>query len=68
MWAAHDVRVRRRIVKQVEHPLMGWLEFECQVLHIPAADQRLIVYCAEPGSPTHQAFRRLAQQVAACAT
>ena len=64
MWASHDVKVRRRIVKRVEHPLMGWLEFECQVLHISTADQRLIVYCAEPGSPTHEAFRRLAQQAA----
>ena len=61
MWASHDVQVRRRIVKSVEHPLVGWLEFECQVLHISTADQRLIVYCAEPGSPTQQAFRRLAR-------
>jgi transcriptional regulator with XRE-family HTH domain len=64
MWASHDVQVRRRIVKRVEHPLAGWLEFECQVLHISTADQRLIVYCAEPGSPTHRAFRQLAQQAA----
>lgn len=62
MWAAHDVRVRRRIVKRVEHPLVGWLEFECQVLNVSTADQRLIVYCAEPGSPTHAAFKRLAEQ------
>ena len=65
MWASHDVQVRRRIVKRVEHPLAGWLEFECQVLHISTADQRLIIYCAEPGSPTHAAFRRLAQHAAA---
>ncbi|HZM79790.1 MAG TPA: helix-turn-helix transcriptional regulator [Candidatus Limnocylindrales bacterium] len=64
MWASHDVKVRRRIVKRVEHPQVGWLEFECQVLHVSTADQRLIVYCAEPGSPTHDAFRRLARQAA----
>lgn len=68
MWAAHDVQVRRRIVKRVEHPLAGRLEFECQVLHVSTADQRLIVYCAEPGSPTHEAFRGLARQAAAVAT
>jgi transcriptional regulator with XRE-family HTH domain len=60
MWAAHEVEVRRRIVKQVKHPLAGPLEFECQVLHIPDTDQRVIVYCAAPDSPTQQAFRRLA--------
>jgi transcriptional regulator with XRE-family HTH domain len=64
MWAAHDVEVRRRIVKRVEHPLTGPLEFECQVLHVPDTDQRLIVYCAAPGSPTQEAFRRLAAHAA----
>jgi hypothetical protein len=60
MWAAHEVEVRRRVVKRVKHPDVGPLEFECQVLHVPDTDQRLIVYCAAPGSPTQQAFRRLA--------
>jgi hypothetical protein len=60
MWADHDVEVRRRVVKRFVHPQVGPLEFECQVLHIPDTGQRLIVYCAAPGSPTHQAFRTLA--------
>lgn len=60
MWAAHDVEVRGAITKSVEHPEEGPLVFACDVLHIQATDQRLIVYCAEPGSPTHAAFRRLA--------
>jgi transcriptional regulator with XRE-family HTH domain len=59
MWAAHEVEVRRQMVKRVEHPVAGPLEFECQVLHVPDTDQRLIVYCAAPGSPTAEAFRRL---------
>jgi transcriptional regulator with XRE-family HTH domain len=63
MWAAHEVEERRRIVKRVKHPDAGPLEFECQVLYVPDADQRLIVYCAAPGSPTQEAFRRLAGQV-----
>lgn len=60
MWDAHEVQVRRRIVKRIEHPDVGMLEFECQVLHITATDQRMIVYSAEPGSPTQQRFRELA--------
>jgi transcriptional regulator with XRE-family HTH domain len=62
MWSAQDVEVRRRTVKRFDHPLAGPLEFECQVLHIPDTDQRLILYCAEPGTPTEAAFRRLADQ------
>jgi hypothetical protein len=65
MWAEHHVEERRRIVKRVDHPLAGHLEFECQVLHVPDADQRIITYCAEPGSPTHEAFLRLAAGTAA---
>jgi hypothetical protein len=43
----------------------GPLEFKCQVLHVPDADQRLIVYCAAPGSATQLAFRQLAGVTAA---
>jgi transcription regulator MmyB-like protein len=59
MWAAHEVEVRRPIRKRVSHPAAGPLEFDCHVLHIPDNDQRLVIYSAEPGSPTAQAFRRL---------
>lgn len=60
MWAEQEVEERRHIVKRFDHPVEGPLEFECHVLHVPDSDQRLVVYCAEPGSPTHAAFRRLA--------
>jgi len=59
MWAEYDVEERRRIVKRFDHPHLGPLVFDCQVLLVPGSDNRLIVYCAEPGSPTHDAFRRL---------
>ena len=59
MWARHDVEVRRQIRKRIPHPVAGPLEFECQVLHVPDTDQRLIIYCADPGSATAATFRRL---------
>jgi hypothetical protein len=34
--------------------------FECQVLHIAETGQRLIAYCAAPGSATEAAFAELA--------
>jgi transcriptional regulator with XRE-family HTH domain len=63
MWEAHEVEFRRPLVKRVTHPVAGPLEFECQTLHIPDAGQRIIVYCAAPGSATQAAFRRLASAV-----
>jgi transcriptional regulator with XRE-family HTH domain len=61
MWAEHEVETRRPLIKRVDHPLTGPIEFECQVLRIPETGQRLIVYCAAPGSPTQAAFRHLAE-------
>lgn len=61
MWHAHDVEVRRGHRKSVNHPDLGPLEFECQVLHIADTDQRMIVYCAVPGSRTAEVFTDLAR-------
>jgi MmyB-like transcription regulator ligand binding domain/Helix-turn-helix domain len=60
MWAAHEVEVRGPMLKRVHHPQAGPLEFECQVLHIAETGQRLIAYCAAPGSATEEAFIQLA--------
>jgi transcriptional regulator with XRE-family HTH domain len=60
MWAAHEVEVRGPMLKHVHHPLVGPLEFECQVLHVADTGQRVIAYCAAPGSATEAAFRELA--------
>jgi len=60
MWAAHEVEVRGPMLKRVDHPQAGPLEFECQVLHVAETGQRLITYCAAPGSATEEAFIQLA--------
>jgi transcriptional regulator with XRE-family HTH domain len=62
MWAAHQVEARGPMLKRIHHPQAGPLEFECQVLHIAETGQRLIAYCAAPGSPTEAAFSQLAAQ------
>jgi transcriptional regulator with XRE-family HTH domain len=62
MWEAHEVEVRGPMFKHVDHPQVGPLDFECQVLHVAETGQRLIAYCAAPGSATEAAFRRLADQ------
>ena len=59
MWATYEVEIRRPVRKRVSHPDAGPLEFDCHVLHIPDSDQRLVIYSAEPGSPTAHAFGRL---------
>ncbi|RMI28296.1 helix-turn-helix transcriptional regulator [Nocardia stercoris] len=56
MWSDHEVEVRRAHRKSVVHPEAGPLEFTCQVLHIADTDQRMIIYCADPGSHTAEVF------------
>jgi PAS domain-containing protein len=60
MWAEYEVEARGPMLKHVDHPQLGPLDFECQVLHIAETGQRLIAYCAAPSSPTESAFIRLA--------
>jgi transcriptional regulator with XRE-family HTH domain len=60
MWSAHEVEVRGPMMKHVDHPQAGPLEFECLVLHVAETGQRIIAYCATPGSATAEAFARLA--------
>jgi hypothetical protein len=64
MWGAHEVEARGPMLKRVDHPETGPLEFECQVLHISETGQRIITYCAAPGSATEAAFLQLAAQPA----
>ena len=47
------------------HPQAGPLEFECLTLQITETGQRLIAYCAAPGSATEAAFRQLARPASA---
>ncbi|NYH53056.1 transcriptional regulator with XRE-family HTH domain [Nocardiopsis arvandica] len=62
MWESREVRSRRGFTKRVEHPLVGTLVFECQVLYVPDTDQRVMMYVPEPESPTERALARLAAE------
>ncbi|MEU4546347.1 helix-turn-helix transcriptional regulator [Nonomuraea dietziae] len=60
LWAEHEVKVRREQRKQIIHPAVGVIDAICQVLPVPdREDLRLVLYTTEPGSPSHQALRRL---------
>ena len=51
---------RPTATKRIPHPVVGDLELDCQTLDITACDQRLILYTAAPGTPSHEALRLLA--------
>ncbi|KIF74310.1 XRE family transcriptional regulator [Streptomyces sp. 150FB] len=59
LWAAHDVRAEPTLRKTVDHPLIGPVTVNCDVLDITDRDQRVVIYTAEPGSPAEEALRLL---------
>ncbi|MFF4017483.1 helix-turn-helix transcriptional regulator [Streptomyces sp. NPDC001843] len=61
LWATHDVKEKSHGVKRLRHPLVGALSLNFESFRMTDdADQSLIVYHAEPGSPSAEALRLLA--------
>jgi transcriptional regulator with XRE-family HTH domain len=64
-WATHHVHLHRGGRKQIRHPVVGRLELMYDSMSIAAApDLTLLVYTAEPGSPTADALQLLASWAA----
>ncbi|MEU3617041.1 helix-turn-helix transcriptional regulator [Streptomyces sp. NPDC006872] len=59
LWAAHDVAARPTLCKTFDHPVVGPVTVNCDVLDIADRDQRVVIYTAAPGSPSEQALRLL---------
>jgi MmyB-like transcription regulator ligand binding domain len=60
MWARHDVSGRGRDSRRFHHREVGDLTLVCEVFSINSAPgQQLIIYQAEPGSPSERALTLL---------
>ncbi len=65
LWAAHDVRTHGAGTKRFRHPVVGELTFAYEELAITAEPGLvLLVYTAEPGSPSAERLRLLASWAA----
>lgn len=59
LWASHDVCAEPTLCKTLQHPLVGPVTVNCDVLDITDRDQRVVIYTAAPGSPSEEALRLL---------
>ena len=60
-WAAHNGKRHPTGVKRFHHPVVGELTLDFETLDLPGdPGQKLLVYSAEPGSPSRQALDLLA--------
>jgi hypothetical protein len=66
LWARHDIRRKTAESKRFRHPLVGELTLDYESLTVNSAPgQQLVVYQAEPGSPSEQALALLGSLAAA---
>jgi transcriptional regulator with XRE-family HTH domain len=60
LWARHDIRQKTHDIKRFGHPVVGELTLSYESLRVNSAPgQQLVVYQAEPGSPSEQALALL---------
>jgi hypothetical protein len=59
LWAEGRVASRRSSSKTIAHPELGRITLDCDVLLLPEADQRMVVYSAAPGTPAGEALALL---------
>ncbi|MFD0583389.1 MmyB family transcriptional regulator [Dactylosporangium darangshiense] len=64
-WARHDVRIHTTGVKRLHHPIVGDLELPYEATPLIAdPGQTLLMYTAEPDTPTEDALRLLSSWAA----
>jgi len=62
LWARNDARLERLRVKGFRHPVVGELTLRMETFDVRSAPgQELLVYHAEPGSPSEAALAHLAE-------
>jgi transcriptional regulator with XRE-family HTH domain len=50
LWDRHEVAVRTDTRKRIQHPAVGLLTLDCQILTSESQNERLVVFTAAPGS------------------
>ena len=56
-WDEHQVRTGTGGHKHLVHPAVGEIELDFDILVVPGADQRIVIYSAAPGSPAVDALK-----------
>lgn len=56
LWEARPVAIRASSAKTFEHPEVGRITLDCDVLRAHGSDMRIVVYTPRPGSPDADAL------------
>lgn len=59
LWEERPAAAHASSTKAIDHPEVGRLTLECDVLRVEGSDLRIVVYSAAPGTPDAEAISRL---------
>ncbi|MFW6773341.1 helix-turn-helix transcriptional regulator [Nocardioides sp. CPCC 205120] len=59
LWADHEIGIEPDEVKRYQHPEVGRMDLNCQVLLDPHQSNRLLVYTADPGTESYEKLQML---------
>jgi hypothetical protein len=60
LWNGHEIAALHETHKAIEHPQVGLLQLDCDVLTVDGADLRVVLFTAAPGTPQADALHLLA--------
>ena len=67
VWDTNPVRAAGHRVKTFDHPEVGPVRINCDVLAVPDDDQQVVFMTADPGTPSARALRHLSRAAATAA-
>ncbi|WP_155053741.1 helix-turn-helix transcriptional regulator [Streptomyces blattellae] len=59
LWEKHEVSLRHRATKRFQHPLVGLLDLDCEVMLSHEHHQLLVIHTARPGTESHERLQLL---------
>ena len=59
LWESGEVDAPTILRKIFQHPVVGAVTLNCDVLDVPDRDQHVVIYTADPGSSSEEALRLL---------
>jgi transcriptional regulator with XRE-family HTH domain len=59
LWSAGEVETTGTLRKTFDHPVVGPVTVNCDVLNVAGRDQQVVIYTADPGSSSEESLRLL---------
>jgi transcriptional regulator with XRE-family HTH domain len=59
LWESQELRIEHHSEEVIDHPVIGRLTLDFEILSLPGEDQQMVMFTAEEGSPVHRALELL---------